>query len=205
MKFPISDIASRFANGKTYPAYLAHMQKNRDTLEAITQEIQLSDDDVAFFSSLAWPNRALVVSEDWCPDCALNVPVLMHIAGASRMLEVRFVGRDDNLDVLEYAKKGDRKAIPTFLFFDSDWNEIGHWVERPVSVDAQLAAWEAVHPSPSEPDRAHEVWRRYRKERSTFRDELFFRHGAWRDTIAELRRILSREVFSNILELHAQA
>jgi Thioredoxin len=205
MPFPVSEIAVRFASGRTYPQYLAHMQKNRATLAAITRDIHLSADDVRFFSCLTGPIRALVISEDWCPDCALNVPVLMQIAGANPSLEVRFIGRDDNLDVLEHAKKGGRKAIPTILFFDADWNEIGHWIERPANVDARLAEWDAAHPAPSEPDRTHEVWRQYRQDRSNFRDEQFFKRGAWRDTVAELRRILSREIFSNVLELEARA
>ena len=205
MPFPVSDIANRFTNGKTFPQYLAHMQQNRELLAAITQEIHLAAEDVKFFGGLGDPIRALVISEDWCPDCALNVPVLMQIAGAAPRLEVRFVGRDDNLDVLEHAKKGDRKAIPTFLFFDAAWNLIGHWIERPVSVDARLAEWDAAHPAPAEPDRTHDVWRQYRQERSAFRDALFFKHEAWRDTVSELRRILAGEVASNQAELIAHA
>ena len=205
MSFPVSDIADRFANGKMFPKYLAHMQKNRELIAAITQEIHLSAEDTKFFGALSGPIRALVISEDWCPDCALNVPVLMRIAGAAPRLEVRFAGRDDNLEVLEYAKKGDRKAIPTFLFFDAGWDLIGHWIERPLSVDARLAEWDASHPAPSEPDRTHADWRRYRQDRSAFRDEQFFKHGAWRDTVAELRSILAREIASNQVEIAAQA
>src|SRR5438105_7567788 len=145
MTFPIADVAQRFAGGRKYPEYLAHMQKNRELITAITEEIRLSDDDTRFFAGLARPVRALVVSEDWCPDCALNVPVLMQIATVAPQLEVRFVGRDDNLDLLAYAKKGERKAIPTFLFFDGDWNLSGYWIERPVSVDTRLAEWDATH------------------------------------------------------------
>jgi len=205
MSFPVSDIADRFANGKTFPQYLAHMQKNRELIAAITQEIHLSADDAKFFGALSDPVRALVISEDWCPDCALNVPVLMQIADAAPRLQVRFAGRDDNLDVLAHSKKGDRTAIPTFLFFDAAWNLIGRWIERPLSVDARLAEWDASHPAPSEPDRTHLAWRRYRQDRSAFRDEQFFKHGAWRDTVAELRRILASEVTSNQVELAAQA
>ena len=205
MAFPVADIANRFANGKTYPQYLAHMQKNRELIAAINQEIHLSADDVKFFGALVAPIRALVISEDWCPDCALNVPVLMQIAAATPRLEVRFAGRDENLDLLAHARKGDRKAIPTFLFFDAGWDLLGYWIERPVSVDARMSAWDAAHRAPVEPDRTHEVWRQYRHARSAFRDDLFFQHGAWRDTITELRRILAGEVTSNQVQLAAQA
>lgn len=205
MTFPVPDIAQRFASGRTYPEYLAHMKTNRDLVAAITQQIELAPDDVRFFAGLGRPLHVLVVSEDWCPDCSLNLPVLMKIAEAAPQLEVRIVGRDDNLDLLESTKKGDRKAIPTFLFFDAGWNLIGYWIERPVSVDARIAGWHATHPAPSEPDRTHEVWRQYRQGFSQVRDELFFQQGAWRDTVAELRRILAGEVVSNQLAEAMQA
>lgn len=207
MSFPISDIAARFAHGRSYEQYLAHMQKNRETIEAITQRIQLSADDEQFarniHRALGTPIYTLVISEDWCPDCALNIPTLMKIAALNPAFVVRFLGRDDNLDILEFARKGERKAIPTIFFFDADWNEIGHWVERPLRVDALLAAWDRTHPAPTEPDRTHEVWRKYRQARSAYREELFFQHAAWRDTIDELRRILSREMVSNVMAMTA--
>jgi hypothetical protein len=174
------------------------MQKNRDTIDAITPLVKLPEADVRFFRSLRGPLRVLVVSEDWCPDCALNVPILMMIAETNSAFEVRFLGRDDNLDLLEFARKGQRKAIPTFFFFDERWSEVGHWVERPARADAFLLEWDHTHAAPDEADRTAEVWREFRRERGAYRDELFLQHGLWLDTVGELRRILSREIFSNV-------
>ncbi len=192
------ELQRRFANGLTYDEYRAHMQKNRETIGAITPLVTLPVSDERFFRSLRGPLRVLVVSEDWCPDCALNVPILMKIAETIPAFEVRFVGRDDNLDLLEFARKGQRKAIPTFFIFDERWGEVGHWVERPARADALLLEWDHTHAAPNEGDRTAEVWREYRRERGAYRDELFLQHGLWLDTVGELRRILSREIFSNV-------
>lgn len=181
------------------------MQKNRQTIEAISQQIELSADDEQFFRavhrSLDTPIHALVVSEDWCPDCALNVPVLMTIAALNPAFEVRFLKKDEADDILAFAMKGDRKAIPTIFFFDHGWREIGHWVERPVRADVLLAEWDRTHPTPREPDRTADVWKDYRHARSAYRDEIFFAQRLWQQTIEELRRILARAVFSNVIEL----
>ncbi len=199
---PISELNQRFANGETYEQYRAHMQKNLDLIDAITPLIKLSSDEERFFRSLRAPIRVLVVSEDWCPDCALNVPILMRIAATSRAFDVRFINRDDNFDLLAFAKKGERKAIPTFFFFDEQWNEIGNWVERPVRADALLREWDHIHAAPSEPDRTAAVWRDHRRARSEYRNELFLQHGLWRDSIDELRRILAGEMVSNVASEH---
>jgi thiol-disulfide isomerase/thioredoxin len=201
MSFPIADISNRFASGRTFPEYFAHMAKNRDMVQAVINEVSLSAEDERYLWTLPGPVYVVAVSEDWCPDCAQHLPVLMKIAEASPQIQVRIVGRDDNLDLLAHALKGDRKAIPTFFFFDADWNEIGHWVERPVSLDLELSTWDHAHPAPTEPDHQAEVWLQYRMARSNHRNHLFFRDQAWRDTVTELRAILTRETFSNVVSL----
>ena len=195
---PISELQRRFAAGRRYDEYRAHMQHNLDLIGAITPRVRLRQDDERALRALTGPLRVLVVSEDWCPDCALNVPVLMQIAHLNPAFDVRFVGRDDNLDLLAFARKGERKAIPTFFFFDARWAEIGHWVERPVRADALLLEWDHAHPAPDEPDRTADIWREYRRARSDYRNLLFLEHGLWLDTVAELRHILTGEVFSNV-------
>jgi hypothetical protein len=205
MTFPISDIAQRFAGGRTYPDYLEHMQKHRGMIQKVSGEVRLSPGDEEFFRSLRAPINALAISEDWCPDCAQNLPVLEAIAKANPAIQLRLVGREDNLDLLAHALKGDRKCIPTFFFFDADWNELGHWVERPVGVEERLGAWDRNHPAPAEPDRTHHAWTEYRTARSNHRNELFFQQHAWRDTISELRSILAGEMFSNVASLAVHA
>lgn len=195
---PKTELQQRFANGRTYDRYRAYMQSNQALMGALTPLVKLSADEQRFFTALKDPLRVLVVSEDWCPDCALNVPILMQIAAINPAFDVRFIGRDENFDLLQFASKGERSAIPTFFFFDERWNEVGHWVERPLRADALLLEWDHVHAAPHEPDRSAEVWRAYRRARSEYRNQLFLQGGLWRDTLVELRAILSGEVFSNV-------
>ena len=200
--YPIANIAARWAGGKTWAEYFDVMQKNRDLIAAISKEIRFSDADKKSFRDLFARHgnaQALVISEDWCPDCALNVPVLMQIAQLIPALNVRFFKKDEVDDIHAYALKGERKAIPTFIFFDAQWNEIGHWLERPVKADMRLSEWDQTHPAPTEPERTADVWKHYRNARSEYRNELFLEGSLWRETIAELRLILGREVFNNQL------
>ena len=193
-----TELQARFAKGLSYDQYRAHMQQNQALMDALTPLVQLAADEERFFRMLPDRLRVLVVSEDWCPDCALNVPILMKVVALNPAFEVRFVGRDENFDLLEFALKGERKAIPTFFFFDERWNEVGHWVERPVRADALLLEWDRTHAAPDEPDRSADVWREYRRARSEYRNQLFLQDGLWRDTLVELRAILSGERFSNV-------
>ena len=76
-----------------------------------------------------------MLAEDWCGDVIANVPVLGRIAKDSGKLELRVFLRDQNLDIMEqYLLKGQFRAIPVFVFLDENFNEIGHWIERPAAV-----------------------------------------------------------------------
>lgn len=34
----------------------------------------------------------------------------------------------------QYLYKGEFRSIPVLVFFDDDFNELGHWIERPARV-----------------------------------------------------------------------
>jgi hypothetical protein len=38
-----------------------------------------------------------------------------------------------------YLKEGKYQSIPVFVFYDSDWNELGHFIERPADVTKLMA------------------------------------------------------------------
>ncbi len=122
----------RFAQGMTWSEYKAQMTRNLDRAEENERSVTLSDDDVAFFAALPAPIHALVITEDWCGDAIANVPVLARLAEESGKLDMRLFLRDQNLDLIDqYLKEGKYRSIPVFVFFDGEFNELGHFIERP--------------------------------------------------------------------------
>ncbi|MBI5879100.1 MAG: thioredoxin family protein [Chloroflexi bacterium] len=204
--FLIADVAARWAGGKTFEQYVAAMQHNREKLETLMGAIELSAAERAPFAAMRGPLYGLAVTEDWCPDCTANIPVLMKVAAAHPSLAVRFVGREANWDLLAHAKKGERMAIPTFFFFDAQWHAIGHWVERPLKVEALLNEWAGGHMPAGKPDFSQPAWREYGMNKASFyQNELFINRGLWRETVEELRAILAGETISNVAALAATA
>jgi selT/selW/selH-like putative selenoprotein len=125
----------RFAQGMTYDAYKAQMTRNRERLEANEQSVELSSDDIAFFAALPAPLHVLAIAEDWCGDVIANLPVLARLAAESGKLDMRIFLRDQYLDLIDqYLKNGQFRAIPVFVFFDQDFHELGHWIERPARM-----------------------------------------------------------------------
>jgi gas vesicle protein len=128
----------QFESGMTYDAYKGQMTRNREQLEQNEQDLQLKAEDVQAFQSLPQPLNVLALAEDWCGDVIANLPVLGKLAEASSgKLNVRILLRDQEpgsqvMD--EHLNKGQFKSIPTLVFLDEQFNEVGLWAERPESV-----------------------------------------------------------------------
>jgi len=122
----------RFEQGMSYAAYKEQMTRNRDRFEENERTLELNPEDVAFFAGLPRPLNVLVLAEDWCGDVIANLPVLGRLAAESGKLNLSIFLRDQNTDIMDqYLKDGQHRSIPVFVFFDQDFRELGHWIERP--------------------------------------------------------------------------
>jgi hypothetical protein len=125
----------RFEQGLTYEAYKAQMTRNRDRLEENERMVALVAEDMQFFAQLPQPLHVLVLTEDWCEPAIANLPVLARLAAASGQLILRFFLRDQNLDLIDqFLKDGLHRTIPTIVFFDGDFRQLGVWIERPAVI-----------------------------------------------------------------------
>jgi thiol-disulfide isomerase/thioredoxin len=54
--------------------------------------------------------------QDWCPDCHQAAPVLAKAAGE----RARFFFRDENPDLREAYRLGEKRIVPTLVFLDRE-------------------------------------------------------------------------------------
>jgi len=176
----------RYAQGLAYSEYLAQMGANREHFERNDREFILGPDDEEFFAASngrLGPIKALALSEDWCPDVQRGLPIVARIAGSAGM-ELRVFPRDANMDIMDqYLNQGKFASIPTFVFFDRDWRELGQWIERPAAATA------IMNEIKGELSKAHlseeETKREVRKRVAGLWDD-------WRqETVRELRELLA--------------
>jgi Thioredoxin len=128
----------QFESGMTYDAYKAQMTRNREQFEQNEKDLELKPEDKQAFSNLPRRLNVMALAEDWCGDVVANVPVLGRIANESGgKLNVRIHLRDTEPGATimsQYLNRGEFKSIPTFIFLDENFNELGVWIERPDSV-----------------------------------------------------------------------
>lgn len=125
----------RFETGLTYEQWKAQMTRNQERHNANERGVQLGEAELAPFKRLPKPVNVLMLAEDWCGDVIANTPIVGRIASETGTLNVRVFLRDQNPDIMDaYLNRGKYKSIPTVVFFDDDFNELGRWIERPASV-----------------------------------------------------------------------
>lgn len=124
----------RFAQGCTWSQYLAVIKANKERFEQYYNDFRVKPEEVEFFKKYdakKGPVKIVAIGEDWCPDVVRGIPVGARLAEAAGM-ELRIFPRDQNMDLMnEYLWRHEYLSIPVFAFFDKDWKELGHWIERP--------------------------------------------------------------------------
>lgn len=148
---------ARWDKGVTYDQFKAAMTRNQERFAQNESRVVLNAETVRTFKSLPQRLRVLVLAEDWCGDVVANLPILGRLAKEVPTLDVRVFYRDQNLDLIErWLNQGKYQSIPVFVFFDQDFRELGHWIERPASVTERRAAERkrifAAHPEFGAPD-----------------------------------------------------
>ena len=191
---------ARWDKGITYDAYKAAMTRNQERFAENEDRVVLDPETVKTFKALPNPLRVLVLAEDWCGDVVANLPILGKLAKEVPALDVRIFYRDENLDLMErWLNQGKYQSIPVIVFFDENFRELGHWIERPASVTERRAQERkkifAANPEFGSPDASpdqlpEDVRTRLQSELQKMRDDMVaFANG---EVQRELRELVSK-------------
>lgn len=78
------------------------------------------------------PQTWLVLTEGWCGDAAQIVPVFDKIAKLNSNIELKFLLRDENLELMDqYLANGKSRSIPKLIVVDENFEELFDWGPRP--------------------------------------------------------------------------
>lgn len=116
-----------FQRGQSWREYLASMTANHTLLERKVAEFSLETLTPFQNSDI---RAVLVFTEDWCQDSVTAFPPLIAIVEAVG-LELRIMRRSEELTLHQALIGLEYPPIPSFIFYDKEWQEKGRFIEMP--------------------------------------------------------------------------
>lgn len=176
-----------FEKAMTADEYIEAMTQNKEDLLHIYDNFETPEDE-AFFESLRGKNlRAIVLTEDWCGDAMLNIPILLKLADKGN-IDVRMLLRDENLELMDqYLTNGKSRAIPIFIFIDENGKEVAKWGPRAEVIQQFVTESRETLPPAEAEDHKEKAKEMYMFISKSFRDNQDF----WDDVYASLKEKLA--------------
>ncbi|MDI3310120.1 MAG: thioredoxin family protein [Thermoanaerobacterium sp.] len=130
------DIKKLFDSGISFNEFIkSDENKNSEIFKNRFETVNIDENIKNIKSRIS---SVLSFAESWCPDCQVSVPIMAKIC-ALLGIDFRILKREGHEeDMMAFC--GDGKAkIPTFVFFDNDFNVAGIWIERPKIIKELVA------------------------------------------------------------------
>ncbi|WP_067725682.1 thioredoxin family protein [Oceanobacillus damuensis] len=175
-----------FEKGLNPDLYIESMETHKEDLLHIYDHFILPNDE-PFFELVRERNlRAIVLTEDWCGDAMLNIPILMKLSEAAG-IQVRMLLRDQNLELMDqYLTNGKSRSIPIFIFIDRDGNEVAKWGPRAAKIQEFVDDSRSKLPPQDAEDFKEKSSEMYMFMTKSFRDHTEF----WTDVYDSLKDTL---------------
>ena len=130
---PVIDWKAVFESGVDYDAWIAKNESpdNCKKMGEILSSISLRAEYLAMLQALPRPIHVIAIAEDWCGDVVRHAPYLRALENAAPQLQVRFISREQHLDVFARFLTNGGEAIPKFVFLSDQFVECGNWGPMP--------------------------------------------------------------------------
>ncbi|WP_309090126.1 thioredoxin family protein [Domibacillus sp.] len=181
-----------FEKGLTPEDYINNMSEHKENLLYVLKNFHLSSEEASLIDKVSEANwRVIVLTEDWCGDAMVNIPILLAMAKAANM-EVRMLHRDENLELMDqYLTNGTSRAIPIFIFINEEGTEQAVWGPRAPAVQEMVTRYRS-----SLPPRDHEDFEEKSRDmiqalKETYRTD----ESIWQEIYRSIKTTLAERLY----------
>ncbi len=134
----MTKLVTYYEQAQPIKEYVNEMTTNKDQLLDIYQSFQLPKNDERLDKIKDKSYKVLVITEDWCGDAMMNIPVLLNIADYAN-IEVKVFHRDEDTNLIDqYLTNGTARSIPIFVFLNENHEQEHVWGPRAISVQKHV-------------------------------------------------------------------
>lgn len=142
------DIVEVHARGMNFDTYRKDLRVHAEIFDSVYRHLEFVL-KAEFARAPFGSSRILVLTEDFCIDSVLNLPLIARLAEASPNAHLSIVRRDGHQALaLEFPGRDNVSRVPTVVFISSQGEVQGHWSERSGRDQEWMAAFVARNPIP---------------------------------------------------------
>ncbi len=132
--------------GLTLQEYIGRMDIFQKEMQQRVNDIRITSAEFQKLKDFNPVRKMLVITEAWCMDSLMNVPVIAKIVEASPNITMKIIFRHEHLELSQYFSEQGYDNIPLCWIMYEDFSFCGAWVERPQSAYRKLDGWKKDHP-----------------------------------------------------------
>lgn len=124
-----------FNKGISYEKLLKESDEdNKNKINEVFNSIDFEEKNLNRIKSIDKEINVLMVAELWCPDCIMNVPAVKKMQEINSNIRISIVDIEENRHFFSKYAVEEKVKIPTFVFYNEDFKEIGSFIEKPSIV-----------------------------------------------------------------------
>lgn len=139
--------------GHDWAAYLATDEEKGAKWRTIYEQVNLTDAQRTLLAGFTRRMNVVCVSGIWCGDCVQQGPLLQRIAEASDCIDLRWVDRDEHMDLTSLFPINAGLRVPVVHFMAEDFEPVSTAGDRSLTRYRAMAAKQlaAACPLPGAP------------------------------------------------------
>lgn len=182
----MTKLVTYYEQSQPIKEYLNDMTTNKDELIEIYKSFQLPKNDERLDKIKDKNYKVLVITEDWCGDAMMNIPVLLNIADYTNM-EVKVFHRDEDTNLIDqYLTNGTARSIPIFVFLNEKHEQEHVWGPRAITVQKFVEETRKDLPSKDDPSFSEKEKEVHHKIHDEYKKNIQF----WDDVYESIVSIL---------------
>ena len=183
----MTHLKTYYEQAKPIEQYIEDMTVNKEGVLSIYNSFDMPKIDARVDAIKSKGYRyVLMITEDWCGDAMMNIPILKHIAEKLN-LEIRAFYRDENTNLIDqYLTNGTARSIPIFIFMNEQFEQLAVWGPRAQSVQKFVTSVRQTLP-----DKSHQNFSDKEKEvHQTIRNRYLTDYTFWNDVYESMIKTL---------------
>ena len=175
-----------FDQGISKEDYANTLTNHAEAFNHIYENFSFPVEDQAFLESLKNKKiRILVIAQEFCGHCMLNVPILYRISEAINS-PISLMIRDDHLDLMDHYLTNGKQIIPIAIFIDQAGNELAKWGPAAPEINAFTNELKDEMPDKEAANYDEKFKALIQKVGSSFKNDARY----WNYAYADMRRVL---------------